>query len=67
VPDARRDEIVADEAVDHGIDVALRQPIDGESRHVRSSDPRRVELRTERHNEQHSQAPQTVDDPAESF
>jgi hypothetical protein len=36
VPDARRDELVADDAVDHGLNVALRQPIDGESRHIRT-------------------------------
>ena len=28
LPNARRDELVADDAVDHGLDVALRQPID---------------------------------------
>src|SRR6476646_5121032 len=50
VPDARRDELVADDAVDHRLDVALRQPIEGESCHVRSSDPGRLELWTERHN-----------------
>jgi hypothetical protein len=44
VPDARRDELVADKAVDYGLDVALRQPIDGESRHIRLSDPGRLEL-----------------------
>ena len=55
LPDARRDELVADDAVDHGLDVALRQPIDGESRHVRPSDPGRLELWTERHDQQHSE------------
>ena len=67
VPDARRDELVADDAVDHGLDVALRQPIDGESRHVRPSDPGRLELWTERHNQQHRKGANPIDDPTERF
>ena len=54
LPDARREQLVADDAVDHGLDVALRQPIEGESGHVRSSDPGWIELWTERHNQQHT-------------
>ena len=48
-------ELVADDAVDHGVDVALRQPIDGEGRHVRPSDPGRLELWPERHDQQHAE------------
>ena len=38
------------------LDFALRQPIDGESRHVRPSDPGRLELWPERHDQQHAKA-----------
>ena len=54
LPDARRNELVADNIVDHRLDVALRQPIEGESSHVRSPNPGRIELWTERHNQQHT-------------
>ena len=67
VPYVRRDELVADNAVDHGLNVALREPIDGESRHVRPSDPGRLELWTERHNQQHRKGANPVDDPTEHF
>ena len=40
--------------VDHGPDVALSQPVDGEGRHVRPSDPGRLELWPERHDQQHA-------------
>jgi hypothetical protein len=46
---------------------SLRQPIDRENRHVRPSDPGRVELWTERDNQQHTQGPKAVNDPADSF
>jgi hypothetical protein len=36
LPDARRDQLVADDAVDHGADFAPRQPIDGEGGHASS-------------------------------
>ena len=55
----------ADDAVDHGLNVALRKPIDGESRHIRPSDPGRLELWTERHNEQHRKGANPIDDPTE--
>ena len=54
LPDARRQRLVADDAVDHGADFALRQPIDGEGGHVRSSDPGRLEFRPERHDQQYA-------------
>ena len=38
------------------LDVALRQPIEGESGHVRPSDPGRLEFRPERHDQQHAKA-----------
>ena len=55
LPDARRQRLVADDAVDHGADFALRQPIDGEGGHMRPSDPGRLELRPERHDQQHAE------------
>ena len=41
--------------VDHGGDFALRQPIEGEGRDMRPSDPRRLELGPERHDQQHAE------------
>jgi hypothetical protein len=67
LPDTRPDEFVADNVVDHGLDVALRQPIDCESRYVRPSDPGRLELWTERHNQQHRKGANPIDDPTERF
>ena len=46
--------IVADDVVDHGVDVALRQPIERERGHVRLSDPGRLEFRPEGHDQQHA-------------
>ena len=57
LPDARREELVADDAVDHGADFALRQPIDRERGHVRPSDPGRLEFWPERHDQQHAKGP----------
>ena len=67
LPDARRDELVADDAVDHGVDIALRQPIDCESGHVWPSDPRRLEFRPEGDDQQHAKGRDPVHRPAEQF
>ena len=60
-------ELVADDAVDHGVDFALRQPIDGEGGHVRPSDPGRLEFRPERHDQQHAKTRDPVHRPTERF
>ena len=67
LPDVRREQLVAGDAVDHGVDFALRQPIDGERGHVRPSDPGRLEFRPERHDQQHAKARDPVHHPAERF
>ena len=67
LPDVRRQQLVADDAVDHGIDFALRQPIDGEAGHVRPSDPGRLEFRPERHDQQHAKGLIRSTDPTEHF
>ena len=54
--DAGGQRLVADDPVDHGIDVAPRQAVDRERRHVRPSDPGRIELRPEGHDQQNAQA-----------
>ena len=54
LPDARREGLVADDAIDHGADFPLSQPIDGEGGDVRSSDPSRIEFRPERHDQQYA-------------
>jgi hypothetical protein len=51
LPNARREELVGDNAVDHDVDIALRQPIDGERGHVRPSNPGRFEFRPERNDQ----------------
>ena len=60
-------ELVADDAVDHGADFALRQPIEGEGGDVRPSDPGRLELRPERHDQQHAKGRDPVHGPTEHF
>ena len=67
LPDARREELVADDPVDHGVDFAPRQTIDGECAYVRLSDPRRLELRPECHDQQHAKAHDPVHRPTERF
>src|SRR5690242_7958425 len=44
LPDFRRDSFVADNAVDHRLDVALRQPVEGKRCDVGSPDPRWIEF-----------------------
>ena len=63
LPDARRQRLVADDAVDHGVDFALAQPIESEGGHVWSSDPRRLELRSERDDQQHPKGSNPVHRP----
>jgi hypothetical protein len=67
LPDALRQHLVADEVVDHRADFALRQSIDGECSHVRPSDPRRVEFRPERHDQQHRKGRDPVHCPTQRF
>ena len=56
LPNVRRESLVANDRVDHGIDFALRQPIDSKGGYVRPSDPRRLELRPERYDQQRTKA-----------
>ena len=55
------------DAVDHGVDIALRQPIDGEDGHVRPSDPGRLEFRPEGHDQQHGKGSNPVHRPTKRF
>src|SRR4029077_4306880 len=48
------EELVADDAIDHGFDVAPRQPIEGENGDVWPSDPRRLEFWPVRNDQQHA-------------
>ena len=59
--------MVAHDVINHRLDFALRQPIEGESSDVGPPDPVRFELWTKRHNQQHTVGPKPVNDPAESF
>src|SRR5918994_93884 len=56
----RWDELVPSDAVDHGVHVALSQPIERESSHMRSSDPWRLELRPKGYQEQDAKCPYPV-------
>ena len=53
--------LVADDALDHGENFAFSQPIDGEECHIRSSDPGRIKIRPECHDQQHTKAANPVD------
>ena len=63
----RWDEAVPRDAVDHVDYITLPQPIDGERGYVRLPDPRRLELRPERHEKQHAQRSYPVDHPIKHF
>ena len=67
LPDVRRQRLVAGDAVDHRVDFALRQAINRERGHMRPSDPGRLELRPERHDQQHAKGPNPVHGPTEHF
>jgi hypothetical protein len=67
LPNVRRQELVANDAADHGLDVALTQPIDGEGGHVGATDPGWIEFRPERHDQQHARGPSLVHSPTERF
>src|SRR4029077_17584824 len=51
----------------HRENFALSETIDRESRPVRPPDPGRLELWTERHNQQHRKGASPIDDPTERF
>ena len=59
--------LVADDALDQGENFAFSQPVNGESRNVRPSDPGRLELWPERHDQQHAEARYPVNNPTEQF
>ena len=59
--------LVADDALDHGENFALSKPIDGEECHVRSSDPGRIKIRPECHDQQHTKAANPVHDATKHF
>ena len=67
LPDARRQYLVSDEVIDHGTDFDLRQPIDGESSHISSSNPGRIEFRPERHDQQRAKPRDPVHRPSQCF
>jgi hypothetical protein len=51
LPNVRWEQLASDNTVHHRTDVPLSQPIDGECGDVKPPDPRRLELRPERHDE----------------
>ena len=66
--DAHGDTLVADNAVDNGVDLFLA--VSGlmmQNSYMRPSDPRRLELRPKRHYQQRAKVPDHVDRPIENF
>ena len=57
---ACRKGLIADDAFNHGGDFALPQPVDGESGHVRPSNPGRIEVWPEGNYQQHAKVPNAV-------
>ncbi|MGB6768582.1 MAG: hypothetical protein WBE50_10895, partial [Methyloceanibacter sp.] len=51
----RRQRLAAEDAVDHHTDFALRQPVERQRRHMRATDPGRVEFRPECDNQQNGE------------
>src|SRR5215469_6930139 len=67
LPDTRREDLVADDAVDYCAYLALSQPIDGDSRDIGATYPRRLELGAKCHEQQHPQCPYSIHRPPEHF
>ena len=65
--DARRQRSVADDSLDQEIDVARRQPMEGQLSHVRPSNPGRAEFRPESNQYQEPVAHGQVHRPGEQF
>jgi hypothetical protein len=63
--DIRWQQLIADDALDHGSDFTPCQPIDCHGRHVVLSDPRRVELRPKGHDQQHAKQGDPIHHPTE--
>jgi hypothetical protein len=61
--DIRWEGVVAHDTIDQGVYLALCEPVDGERRRRRLSDPGRIEFFLERHNQQHTADPDPVHDP----
>src|SRR6516162_4691779 len=58
---------MADDALDEGIDIAPRQPVERQRAYVRPSDPGRAELRPESNEYQKPSADCQINHPAEQF
>src|SRR5262249_42153158 len=65
--DARWERLVADDAVDHGVDVALWQAIEGQSGYMRLSDPGRHKFRPEHNEQQNAKGRDSIYNTAEGF
>ena len=65
--DVRRQLLVADDAVDHGADFALCQPIESEGGHMRPSNPRRLKLWPVRNDQQNAKGSYPVHGATERF
>jgi hypothetical protein len=62
LPNALRQRLIARDAVDYGSDFVLPKPVEREGSHAGLSDPRRLELWPERHDQQHTEAWYSVHD-----
>jgi hypothetical protein len=67
LPDVCREQLVADDLVDHGADFVGCQPTEGESGHVPLSDPARLEFWPEGYDQQHLKPTNPVHRPIKQF
>ena len=54
LPNPRRQLLIAGDAVDDGSGFPLAEPVERQRGHARLADPRRVEFRPKRHDQQHA-------------
>src|SRR5262249_49549565 len=65
LPNARWERLVADNAVDHRVNSALWQAVEGQSGYMRLSDPRRHKFRPERNEQQNAKGRGSIYNSAE--
>jgi hypothetical protein len=67
VDDLVRQRLAAGDLVDQGGPIMLVEPIERQHRHLRLAGPRRLELGAERHDQEHRQAADPLDQNREQF
>src|SRR6516225_2648015 len=67
LPDVCWNNLIANEAINHGTDFTLSQPIEGEGGHMRPSDPWRLELWSRCHDQQDTETWYPADGAIKQF